>query len=49
MDVIKVVGRDRERSMAMMVPWIERMVVWKVVYGVVDVGASVWTYASTLR
>lgn len=36
-------GRERERSMAMMVVWIERMVAWKVVCGDVDAGSRVLT------
>lgn len=39
---ISEVGRERERSMAIMVLWIESIVVWKVEYGEVDDGASVW-------
>jgi len=38
---MREVGRERERSIAIMVLWIERMVVWKVEYGEVEDGASV--------
>jgi hypothetical protein len=43
MDEMSDVGRERERSMAIMVLWIERMFEWKVVYGDDVEGARVCT------
>lgn len=42
-DEIREVGRERERSMAMMVLCMESMVAWKFVYGDEDAGARVLT------
>lgn len=40
---IREVGRERERSMAIMVLWIESIVAWKFVYGDEEAGARVLT------
>jgi hypothetical protein len=49
MEDMRDVGRESEMRSAIRVLWMERRVVWKVVYGGLEVGARVRKYAERPR